>query len=205
MRLEDLADVHSARDAERVEDDVDRRAVGQVGHVLDRQDLGDDALVAVAAGHLVADADLALLGDRDADQAVHARHQLVALFAAEDADVHDLAALAVGEAEAGVLHLAGLLTEDRPQQPLLGRQLGLALRRDLADQDVARLDLGADVDDAFLVEVLQRFLADVGDVAGDLLGAELGVAGLQLVLLDVDAREEVLLDEALADRTMASS
>ena len=27
------------------------------------QDLGDDALVAVAAGHLVADADLALLGD----------------------------------------------------------------------------------------------------------------------------------------------
>ena len=163
------------------------------------QDLGDDALVAVAAGHLVADADLALLGDRDPDQAVHARHELVAFLAAEDANVDDLAALAVGQAQAGVLHLAGLLAEDRAEQSLLGGQLGLALGRDLADQDVARLDLGADVDDAFLVQVLERLLADVGDVAGDLFGPELGVARLQLVLLDVDAGEEVLLDEALAD------
>jgi hypothetical protein len=59
--LEHLADVHAGRDAERVEDDVDGGAVGQERHVLDGQDLGDDALVAVAAGELVADADLALL------------------------------------------------------------------------------------------------------------------------------------------------
>ncbi len=149
---------------------------------------GDDALVAVAAGHLVADGDLALLGDADPDQLVDARQELVAVLAAEDADVDDLAALAVGQAQAGVLHLARLLAEDRAQQPLLGGQLGLALGRDLADQDVARPDLGADVDDAVLVEVLERLFADVRDVAGDLFGAELGVAGLELVLLDVDAR-----------------
>ena len=153
----------------------------------------------MAAGHLVADADLALLGDGDADQAVHARHQLVAFLAGEDADVDDLAALAVGQAQRGVLHLAGLLAEDGAQEALLRGQLGLALGRDLADQDVARLDLGADVDDALLVEVLEGLLADVGDVAGDLFGPELGVARLQLVLLDVDAGEEVFLDEALAD------
>ena len=64
VRLEHLADVHAARDAERVEDDVDRRAVGHERHVLDREDLGDDALVAVAAGELVAHADLALLARR---------------------------------------------------------------------------------------------------------------------------------------------
>ena len=87
-----------------------------------------------------------------------------------------------------VLHLARLLAEDRAQQPLLRGQLGLALGRDLADQDVARPDLGADVDDPVLVEVPEGLLADVRDVAGDLLGAELGVAGLDLVLLDVDAR-----------------
>ena len=34
-----------------------------------------------------------------------------------------------------------------------GRQLRLALRRDLADQDVARADLGADERDAALVEL----------------------------------------------------
>ena len=48
-------------------------AVGQEGHVLDREDLGDDALVAVAAGELVAHADLALLGHVDPDQLVDAR------------------------------------------------------------------------------------------------------------------------------------
>ena len=44
---------------------------------------------------------------------------------------------AVGHAQGGVAHLAGLLTEDGAQQALLGGQLGLALRGDLTDQDVA--------------------------------------------------------------------
>jgi hypothetical protein len=48
----------------------------------------------------------------------------------------------------GVADLAGLLAEDGAQQALLGGQLGLALRGDLADQDVAGADLGADADDA---------------------------------------------------------
>ena len=85
MGLEDLADVHPARHAERVEDDVDRGAVLEERHVLDREDLGDDALVAVPAGELVTVGDLALLRDVDADQLVHARGQLVALLAVEDA------------------------------------------------------------------------------------------------------------------------
>ena len=66
-----------ARDAERVEHDVDRGAVGQVGHVLDGEDAGDDALVAVASGHLVALGDLPLLGDVDPDQLVDPGGQLV--------------------------------------------------------------------------------------------------------------------------------
>ena len=96
------------------------------------------------------------------------------------------------QAQARVLNLARLLTEDRAEQALLCRQLGLALGRDLADEDVAGLDLGADVDDAVLVEVLEALLADVRDVARDLLGTELGVARLDLVLLDMDAGEDVV-------------
>ena len=72
--------------------------------------------------------DLALLGDVDPHQLVDAGRQLVAVVAVEHLDVDDLAALAVGHLEAGVADLAGLLTEDGPQQALLGRQLGLALR-----------------------------------------------------------------------------
>ena len=98
-----------------------------------------------------------------------------------------------------VAHLTGLLTEDGAQEALLRGELGLALGRDLADEDVAGADLGADADDAALVEVLEDVFREVRDVAGDLLGTELGVAGVDLVLLDVDRREHVVLHEALGD------
>ena len=58
---------------------------------------------------------------------------------------------------------------------------------------------GADADDAALVQVLEHLLADLGDVAGDLFGAQLGVAGVDLELLDVDGGVEVFLHHALGD------
>ena len=125
--------------------------------------------------------------------------QLVAVLAGEHLDADDLAGLAVRHLERGVPHLARLLAEDRAEQLLLGRELGLALGGDLADQDVAGLDLGADADDAVLVQVLEYLLLDVGDVRGYLLVAELGVAGLDLVLLDVDRGEQVVAHQPLAD------
>ena len=124
---------------------------------------------------------------------------LLDALAREDLGVDDGALDARRHAQRGVAHVAGLLAEDGAQQLLFRGELGLALGRDLADQDVARLDLGADADDARLVEVLERLLADVRDVAGDLFLAELGVAGDALELLDVDRGEEVVLDQALGD------
>ena len=119
--LEHLAEVHSAGDAERVEDDVDRGSVGEERHVLDRQDLGDDALVAVTTGELVALGDLALLGDVDDDALVDARAELVvAVLRVEHLDADDRAALTVGNLERRVANFAALLVEDRAQQALLG-------------------------------------------------------------------------------------
>ena len=125
--------------------------------------------------------------------------QVVLVVAREGLDVDHDAALAVRDLERGVADLARLLLEDRADQLLLGGQLGLALGRDLADQQVAGADLGADADDAAVVEVAQRLLRAVGDVARDLLVAELGGAGVDLVLLDVDRGELVVLHEALGD------
>ena len=48
------------------------------------------------------------------------------------------------------------------------------------------------MNDAPLVEVLKRILADVGDVAGDLLRPELGVPGLDFIFFDVDGGENVV-------------
>ncbi|OPZ53752.1 MAG: hypothetical protein BWY91_01843 [bacterium ADurb.BinA028] len=199
VQLEDLPDVHAAGNTHRVEHDVDRRAVLKEGHVLDREDLGDDALVAVAAGELVAVGDLALVGDIDPHELVDAGGQVVAVVLVKDLDADDRAGLTVGHLEGRVANLAGLLAEDRAQQALLRGQLGLTLGRDLADEQVAVADLGTDADDPALVEVGQNLFGDVGDVPRDLLRAQLGVAGVDLVLLDVDRGEDVVLDQTLGE------
>ena len=62
------------------------------------------------------------------------------------------------------------------------------------------MDLGADAADAVLVQVLQGVLAHVGDVPGDLLGAQLGIPGLGLVLFNVDGGEHILPDQALVQQ-----
>jgi hypothetical protein len=56
-------------------------------------------------------------------------------------------------AQRSVAHVGGLLAEDRTQEFLFRRHRALAFRRDLAAQNVAGVDFGADIDDARLVEV----------------------------------------------------
>ena len=69
-------------------------------------------------------------------------------------DVNDFATLAVRNMQAAILHLTSLLTEDRAQEPLLGRQLGLTLGGNLADENVAWFSLGANSDDPVLIEIV---------------------------------------------------
>ena len=76
--FQDLAHIHTGRHAERIQHDLHRGPVRQVGHILFRQDARDHALVAVAPGHLVADGELALHGHIDLDHFDDAGRQLVA-------------------------------------------------------------------------------------------------------------------------------
>src|SRR5215471_6663432 len=315
VRLENLADVHTRRHAERIEHDLHRSAVRQMRHVLLGEDARDDALVAVAAGHLVADRQLALHRDVHLDELDDARRQFVAAadllfllleevlddfdlpfgavfefsqfvletrivglnlqtdhrvvrhllqdfrrqnralllqalaavlvveiraqlgalehhdhallhFVVENADLvlevllhhvelfllDRLGSIVFLDALAGedlhadddafdarraderrVTNVARLLAEDRAQQLLFRCQLRLAFRRDLADEDVARLHVRADADDAAVVQVLQEPFRDIRNVAGDFLGTKLRVARLDLELLDVDRRVVVVL------------
>ena len=312
----DLTEVHTGRHAEGVEDDVNRRAVGEERHILGTDDLGDDTLVAVAASHLVADAEFALHGEIDLGHLDDARREVVAdgegkLVAGEAAGdfagldvvvveefldevvgflvgsplvgadlvvvdrleglgseldlfgddflfmviidaVGDLAGeqdeeavnelvfqlvhfeiifsfrsseelfflgtgLAVADdareeflvdddatdrrwdLEGGILDIAGLVAKDGAEKFFLGSGVGLTLRRDLADEDVALPDLGADTDDAVFVEILGGVVADVGDVASEFLDAAFGLADFEGELFDVDRGEDVLTHHAFGD------
>src|SRR5580704_8285262 len=77
--FENLSHVHTGGDAQRIQNDLDRRAVVEVRHVLFWQNPRNDTLVTVTAGHFVANAQLALHRDVDFDQLDHARRQFVAL------------------------------------------------------------------------------------------------------------------------------
>src|SRR6185312_14201419 len=314
--LENLSDVHTARNAERVQNDVHWPSVWEERHVLLRHDTSNDTLVAVSAGHLVTNRDLALLGHVNLHELDHARWQLIRLQHAvdplfcllfelrllvvcgvdddahtlvhilvldakrleveggevdfvehfrretrslrnrlfhgtrleserdrlareqiqqlavtdgvhanlletfnapdlsdalaaillddlifdtrEDLDVDDDAFHSWRHLERGVLHILRLLTEDCGQELLFRRQLRLALGRDLADENVARLDVRTDADDSALIQIRERFLGDVRNFLRDFFLATLRVANVQLELLDVDRRIHVVLHQTLA-------
>src|SRR5204863_6108583 len=71
----------------------------------------------------------------------------------EDFGVHHRAFDTRRAIERGVLDVPGLFAEDRAQKFLFRRELSLALRRDLAHEDVARLHRCADADNSALVEL----------------------------------------------------
>src|SRR6185369_3052270 len=110
---------------------------------------------------------------------------LLLAFAGEDLDIHDNAFNARRTVKRNVAHVAGLFAENRAQQFFFRRKLGLALGRDFAHQNVALLDRRPDANDARFVQIAQHRLRDVGNVARNFFRTQLGVARLDLILLDV--------------------
>ena len=199
MGFQYLPQVHSRGDADRVKNNIYRCSVGKEGHIFRGRNQGDDPLVTVAPGQLIAYRNSALLGDPDLNPLVDPSGQVVAALTGEDLDIDHLAPLAVRHPQGGVLYLAGFLTEDSPQQFLLRRELGLALGGNLTHQYIVGPHLGPNAHDAFVVQLAQALLADIGYIAGNLFRTQLGIAGFHLVFLDVDRGELVLLYQAVAD------
>ena len=70
---------------------------------------------------------------------------------------------AVRNAERSIAHVSRLLAEDRAEKSFLGGKLGLSLRSDLTDENVACANLCSDLDNAVCVKILERVFADVRD------------------------------------------
>ena len=56
MHFKHLSNVHTGRNAQRVEQDVERTPIRQIGHILLRQYARDNTFIAVAARHLISNA-----------------------------------------------------------------------------------------------------------------------------------------------------
>ena len=55
-------DIHTGRNAERIEHDIERCAIRQERHFLFRQDSRHNTLVSMTARHFIADGNLSFLG-----------------------------------------------------------------------------------------------------------------------------------------------
>ncbi len=82
MRFKNLADIHSARNAERIQQYVKSRAVFEKRHILFGHNLGDNTLVAVASGHFVANRQCPFDCNVDFYHLQHAAGQLITVFQA---------------------------------------------------------------------------------------------------------------------------
>ena len=128
------------------------------------------------------------------------RAVLVRLFLGRNLYIHHDPVSAGGHFQGRVLHVRCLFAEDGAEQTLFRRQFGLGLGCDFADENIPRLDLGADANHTVQAEVFERLLAEVGNVARDFLRPQLGVARADFKLLDVNRGKDVILDDSLADQ-----
>ena len=112
LGFHNLSNVHARRNAQGVQANVKRSSVLQVGHVLFRQNAGDNALVSVAAGHLVAFAKLALVGDKNFNDLVNAGVQVVAFASLKALNVDYYAFDSVRNAKRRVADFLGLFAKD---------------------------------------------------------------------------------------------
>jgi hypothetical protein len=122
---------------------------------LPQEDARDNALVAVAAGELVADRDVAQLRDSMWMRLMMPLSSWCPASRENTLHADDAAALAVLPCEATCPSHREPCRRRSSEEALFRRELGLALRSDLADEDVAGAHFRADADDAVLVEVAE--------------------------------------------------
>src|SRR3989338_2463385 len=95
MSFQNLADVHTTGHAQRIKNDVHRRAVFQIRHILQGQYFGNNAFVAMPAGQLVADGNFSQFGDFNMNLFDYPRLQLVSHISGKNFDSDDPTLLAV--------------------------------------------------------------------------------------------------------------
>ena len=99
MRFQYLTNIHTARYAERIQNDIDGGTVFEIRHIFNRQYAGNNTLVTVTASHLVALGQFTLLCDSNPNQLIDASRQIAVFFTVEDFYIDDLAFFAVRQTQ----------------------------------------------------------------------------------------------------------
>jgi len=112
LRFHDLTDVHTRRNTERVQADVERRTVFKIRHIFNRKNAGYDTLISVSSCHLVAFAELSLMGNQNLYNLIYARVQVISFSSLKTLNVNDCSLNTMRHAERRIANFLRLLTKD---------------------------------------------------------------------------------------------
>ena len=152
----------------------------------------------MTTSYLVTHTDLAQLRDKDLNLHQYTRLKFMAILAAKHLDANNFTTTSIVHALAGVAHILGLFTKDCTQQTLLTAELLLALWCNLADQDITRLNLRANLHNTALIQVAKAVLTHIGNIACHDFWTKLCLAHLDGVVLDIDTGKGVIFYQATA-------
>ena len=116
LGFQQLPQIHTRRNAQRIETDVQRRTVGHIRHLLHRQNARYDAFVSVATGHLVAFPQFAFDGHQHLHHFVDAGTQFVAVIFTQTLNINDDSLRTVRHPQRGIPLLLRFLAENRAHQ-----------------------------------------------------------------------------------------
>ena len=187
--FQNLTDVHTARNAQRIQDDIDRSTVFEIRHIFHRNHTGNDTLVTMTSGHFVTGGELTALCDGDADTFVDACGQISIVIAAEDLDINHFSAFTVRHAQGIIFNVAGLFTKDGAQQSFFRCQFFFTLRGDFPDDNVARAYFGADADNTVFIQIFDGVITDIRYITGDFFRTKLCFQSVMFIFFDMDRGE----------------
>ena len=87
--FKNLSYIHTGRNAERIQNQIDGTSVRRKGHIFDRQNSRAYAFVPVAACHFIAFTNLTLLCNIDTDKFIDSRSKLIAVFTGKHLNVNN--------------------------------------------------------------------------------------------------------------------
>ena len=197
MDFQYLSDIHTGRHAQRIQYDIKRASVGQVRHILHGKHTGNNTLVAVTACHLVTYGNLSLLCDVNTHCLIHTGRKLIAIFPRKYLGIHNDAVFTVRHLQGRIPYFSCLLTENGTQKPFFSRQFGFSLGSYLTHKDIACTDLCTDADNSSVVQILQGFITNAGNVSCDFFRPQLCVSGFRFVFFNMDGGIYILLYQSL--------
>ena len=109
---------------------------------------------------------------------------------------HHRAGRAGRQFQGGIADIRGFLTENGAQKFFFRRHRAFTFRGDFTDQNIARIDLGTDINNTGLVQITQRFFTDIGNITGDFFRPQFGVTRHHLKFLNVNGGKDIVAHNA---------